>query len=105
MGLWPTVLVQLAVVVWLLQWISKKWRHRPLPLFVAHGISVLLNVFVTPLFATDAMLTYGQLASLTALLYVPGQLVVLSLDRWGMSHPTRFFRGLSGPQAAAPSVE
>jgi uncharacterized membrane protein YedE/YeeE len=92
---WIGALVWLAVVVALLQWASRKWRHRPLPLLAAHGISLVLSMFLWSLLAPADQSTFAQRLFLSAVMYIPPQLVLLLLDWWGISHPTSFFRGPS----------
>lgn len=95
---WIGALVWLAVVVSLLQGASRKWRHRPLPLPAAHGISLVLSMFLWSLLEPADQSTFTQRLLYSGVMYIPPQLVLLLLDWWGISHPTSFFRGPSGHQ-------
>jgi hypothetical protein len=98
MAQWIGALVWLAVVVSLLQGASRKLRHRPLPLLAAHSISLILSMVLWSLLEPADQNTFTQRLFVSAVMYIPPQLVLLVLDWWGISHPTSFFRGPSGHQ-------
>lgn len=101
---WIGALAWLAVVVILLQRASRRWRHRPLPLLAAHGISLVLSMFLWSLLEPADQSTFTQRLLVSAVMYIPPQLALLLLDWWGISHPTSFFRGPSGHQAGTTAT-